>query len=226
MRQGKAVEVTLGSGGQDAMVIKPIYIPAGVTLLVDGGVTLFGSRVAADYQIGTRQREHLRIDGWRVGVQFADHAGAEYGGSEHQHIQGTVVTGLMGYGVINGRGYDKLGTISGGVFTPGSASWWDNAVGGNEDNPDPSACRTKRRWHGAVQDHAAELAALSCEDPRAGKYDEQVRDKRHDLGHQAADAVDAAQYGRHRSDGRCEHDGEESQCWVTAMMRVRSAAAR
>lgn len=130
---GKAVEVTMGSGGQDAMVIAPIAIPAEVTLLVDGGVTLFGSRVASDYQISGSSSTCGSTDGGS-GCNALITLGQSAVGGTSQY-KGTVVTGLMGYGVINGRGGDKLGTISNGVFTPGTASWWDNAVGGDEDSP-------------------------------------------------------------------------------------------
>ncbi len=132
---GKAVEVVLGTGGQNAMVIAPITIPAQVTLLVDGGVTLFGSRVAADYQIGTASSGNTcgTTDGGSACYPLITLGQSSKGGTSQ--YKGTVVTGLMGYGVINGRGGDKLGTISGGVFTAGSQSWWDLAVGGNEDNP-------------------------------------------------------------------------------------------
>ena len=47
---GKAVEL-VANGANNAFVIAPIFVPPGVTLLVDGGVTVFGSRNPADYQI-------------------------------------------------------------------------------------------------------------------------------------------------------------------------------
>ena len=132
---GKAVEVTMGSGGQDAMVIAPIAIPSTVTLLVDGGVTLFESRVAADYQIGTASSGSTcgTTDGGSACYALITLGQTAKGGQSQ--YKGAVVTGLMGYGVINGRGGDKLITISGNTVTVGSASWWDNAVGGNEDSP-------------------------------------------------------------------------------------------
>jgi polygalacturonase len=47
---GEAVELQT-SGTNNAFLIQPITIPAGVTLLVDGGVTVFASRNPADYQV-------------------------------------------------------------------------------------------------------------------------------------------------------------------------------
>jgi len=136
--QGKAVEVVMGSGGQDAMVIAPIYIPAGVTLLVDGGVTLFASRVAADYQNGSGSTCGSTDGGSAcnplitLGQSTINSANFV---SNNYYTGNNAVTGLMGYGVINARGGDKLITISGSTVTVGSSSWWDYAVGGNEDNP-------------------------------------------------------------------------------------------
>jgi hypothetical protein len=132
---GKAVEVTLGSGGQNAMVIAPIAIPATVTLLVDGGVTLFGSRVAADYQIGTAGSGTTcgSTDGG-TGCYPLITLGQSAKGNQSSYT-GTTVTGLMGYGVINGRGGDKLITISGSTVTPGTSNWWDLDANGTADAP-------------------------------------------------------------------------------------------
>ncbi len=132
---GKAVEVTLGSGGQNAMVIAPIAIPATVTLLVDGGVTLFGSRVAADYQIGTAATgTTCGTNDGGTGCYPLITLGQSAKGAQTSYT-GTTVTGLMGYGVVNGRGGDKLITISGSTVTPGTSNWWDLDSTGTADAP-------------------------------------------------------------------------------------------
>jgi polygalacturonase len=47
---GQAVELTIGaSSRKDAFLVEPIDIPDGVSLVVDGGITLFGSRNPAQY---------------------------------------------------------------------------------------------------------------------------------------------------------------------------------
>jgi polygalacturonase len=124
--QGKAVEVVMGSGGQDAMVIAPIYIPVGVTLLVDGGVTLFASRNPADYggsNCGTASSGSCN--------PLITLGQSSVGGSSTTYYTATLATtGLMGYGVINGRGYDKTISISGSTVTPGANAWWDLAGAG------------------------------------------------------------------------------------------------
>src|SRR5271156_6370072 len=52
--KGQAVELQF-SGSNNAFLIQPITIPTGVTLLVDGGVTVFASRNPADYQIAGKE---------------------------------------------------------------------------------------------------------------------------------------------------------------------------
>jgi hypothetical protein len=132
---GKAVEVIAGSSGQNAMVISPIYIPAGVTLLVDGGVTIFGSRNAADYQIGTAATGSTcgSTDGGSACNPLITIGQSSVNGQGS--YTGTVVTGLMGYGQINGRGGDYIITVSGSTVTTTANRWWDLASGGTEDVP-------------------------------------------------------------------------------------------
>lgn len=102
---GAAVELQ-GNGALDSFLIAPIVLPKGVTLLVDGGVTVWGSRNPRDYD------------------------------SNAQHTCGTLTTsgggcvplitanradgaGIMGYGAIDGRGHlPMLGA---------TMTWWDLA---------------------------------------------------------------------------------------------------
>jgi polygalacturonase len=126
---GKAVEL-VANGNNTAFVISPIYIPAGVTLLIDGGVTVFASRNPADYQIGTA--------GASTTCGTDNTSGADcyplinFGQSTLAGQSSSTLitpTGLMGYGVINGRGGDKLiASISGSTVTYQTYSWWDLAT--------------------------------------------------------------------------------------------------
>ena len=50
-KAGMAVELRSGSKGKDAFLSGPLEMRSGVTLLVDKGVTLFGSRDAALYEM-------------------------------------------------------------------------------------------------------------------------------------------------------------------------------
>jgi len=111
---GQAVELQT-SGTSNAFLIQPITIPTGVTLLVDGGVTVFASRNPADYQSTVSGAETCGT----VGT-------AGNGCNPLFNIAGNASSsgaGIMGYGVIDGRGEDKL-LING---TASANSWWDIA---------------------------------------------------------------------------------------------------
>ena len=113
---GQAVELS-ASGSNNAFLMGPINIPNGVTLIVDGGVTVFASRNPADYQVGTVS-----------GSQDACGTDGNNGNGCNPLIKinnnsSSTGSGIMGYGIINGRGQDTL--LVGGVAQ--SYSWWDLA---------------------------------------------------------------------------------------------------
>jgi large repetitive protein len=121
---GQAVELQT-SGANNAFLIQPITIPTGVTLLVDGGVTVFASRNPADYQIS--------------GAETCGTVGTAGNGCNPLiNIAGNKASsgaGIMGYGLIDGRGEDKL-LVNG---TASANSWWDianqaNVNGGAQNN--------------------------------------------------------------------------------------------
>ncbi len=118
---GHAVELA-ADGAHDAFLSGPLELRRGVTLLVDRGVTLYGSRNPADYETrpgscGIVTREHGA--GCRPLIH-ADHADD---------------AGIMGEGTIDGRGGEKL-LVDG---KPGPESWWDLAEdarkGGHQQVP-------------------------------------------------------------------------------------------
>jgi hypothetical protein len=121
---GQAVELAT-NGANNAFLIGPITLPTGVTLLVDGGVTVFGSRNPADYQVTT------------PGVETCGTVGTAGNGCLPLITASAANAAIMGYGVIDGRGEDKL--LVGG--TASTISWWDNAgkaqltSGGAQNNP-------------------------------------------------------------------------------------------
>ena len=122
---GQAVEL-VASGTNVAFLIQPLTIPTGVTLLVDGGITVFASRNPADYQIAGKETCGT------VGT-------AGNGCNPILNVNGNATSsgsGIMGYGVIDGRGEDKL-LVNGAAST---SSWWDVAnaaqtAGGAQNNP-------------------------------------------------------------------------------------------
>lgn len=101
---GQAVELK-GSGGHNAFLTGPLQLRAGVTLLVDGGVTLFGSRNPRDYDLtpGSCGTVTQRGHGCKPMIGVNNVAGA----------------GVMGDGTIDGRGAAKL--------LGQQVSWWDLA---------------------------------------------------------------------------------------------------
>jgi uncharacterized protein (TIGR03437 family) len=104
-KSGQAVELQ-PSGANNAFLIAPITLPKGVTLLVDAGVTVFASRNPRDYSsLGN------------CGVALATSTGCN-------HLitaSSADGAGLMGFGVIDGRG--ELPMLVNG--SPSSSSWWD-----------------------------------------------------------------------------------------------------
>ncbi|HLJ26239.1 MAG TPA: glycosyl hydrolase family 28 protein [Candidatus Angelobacter sp.] len=91
---GKAVELAT-QGSSNAFLIQPITIPSGVTLLVDAGVTVFTSRNRADYPCPSSSSSDCTPI---ITV-----------------LPGTG-SGIMGYGIIDGRG--------GQILNGETVSWW------------------------------------------------------------------------------------------------------
>jgi uncharacterized protein (TIGR03437 family) len=136
---GKAVELA-ASGGNNAFLIQPISIPNGVTLLIDGGVTVFASRNPADYQNGIVSPTQ----------EACGTVGAIGNGCGPLiRSKSTTGSGIMGYGIVDGRGPDNL--IVNGVTQ--SYSWYSNALQayttnpvGFQNNPDILSCEEARNF--------------------------------------------------------------------------------
>ncbi len=107
---GQAVELA-PSEANYAFLIKPITIPSGVTLLVDAGATVFASRNPADYQTSNPTR-------------CGSVTSAGGGCQPLISSKGTTGSGLMGYGIIDGRGWDNL-IVNGTVQ---NYSWYSNTL--------------------------------------------------------------------------------------------------
>ena len=120
---GDAVELAV-SGTNDAFLIQPINIPNGVSLIVDGGVTVFASRNPGDYQsTHTEQCGTYGASGNGCNNLISFNNGGTNSGS-----------GIYGYGVIDGRGGSTM--LSG---ANAGETWWTNAdkagtAGDSQDN--------------------------------------------------------------------------------------------
>jgi polygalacturonase len=109
---GYAVELALGRDqSHNAFLFDPITVPAGVSLIVDGGVTVYASRDPQKYQDPTTYPDIIcgtygdfaPLMGCTTFLSFGDNSG------------------LYGYGVIDGQG-DKL--LIAGQYAY-QLSWWD-----------------------------------------------------------------------------------------------------
>ena len=113
---GHAVELK-SAGSRDSFLSGPLNLRSGVTLLVDGGVTLYGSRDPADYA--------LQPGGCGIITEKGHGCRALING------EGLHDAGIMGDGVIDGRGGAKIGS--------GDITWWQLAdkarAGGSQNNP-------------------------------------------------------------------------------------------
>jgi polygalacturonase len=128
-KPGMAVELKPASGN-NAFLSGPLEMRTGVTLLIDEGVTLFGSRNPADYEIKTGE---VKTEGATPGLCGTIATGAppavfpapqrlaptRGGCRPFLSINDAKDVGIMGDGVIDGRGYAKL--------LGKDYSWWEMA---------------------------------------------------------------------------------------------------
>jgi len=123
-KAGMAVELK-PSSGNNAFLSGPLEMRAGVTLLIDEGVTLFGSRDPALYEVKAPDATPGLCGTIAGGVPPATFpapqrpAPARGGCRPFISINDAKDVGIMGDGVIDGRGYAK---ILGKDY-----SWWEMA---------------------------------------------------------------------------------------------------
>ncbi len=120
--RGKAVELA-ADGAHNAFLSGPIEMRKGVTLLVDAGVTLYGSRNPKDYQVEGAPAVCGTVSDKRGGCK------PMIGG------KGAADSAIMGDGTIDGRGGSKL-LLDGKEI---DKTWWglaeDARKGGNQMVP-------------------------------------------------------------------------------------------
>ena len=107
---GKTVKLIAGSNGQSAFLTGPITLKSGVTLWIDTGITVFGSRNPADYDSG------LGI----CGMANTNGSSSCYALFNGNHLTNS---GIIGGGVIDGRG----GAVLSKGANAGIRTWWDVA---------------------------------------------------------------------------------------------------
>ncbi len=104
--EGKALELA-ADGAHNAFLIAPITLKSGVTLLVDKGVTLYGSRDPKDYEVSPGACGIVNEGGKGCRPLIS---------GKH-----AVNAGIMGDGTIDGRGGSKM-IVEGKVQ---GKAWWD-----------------------------------------------------------------------------------------------------
>ena len=126
-KPGMAVELKL-DGKKNAFLTGPLELRTGVTLLIDQGVTLFGSRDPAMYEFGATQTKPvaggLCGTSSAMGTAGAAAPGMGTGGGRGGcrplvSAMNVKEAAIMGDGVIDGRGYAKI--------IGRSYSWWEMA---------------------------------------------------------------------------------------------------
>lgn len=133
-KPGQAVELKQ-QGGNNAFLTGPLELRSGVTLLIDAGVTLFGSRDPKVYEL--RAADAKPDDPIKCGTsvprpgRFGEQAGLAQAaalrrGGCRPLLSATNVTNaaVMGDGTIDGRGYAKLLGPNGKSL---DFSWWEMA---------------------------------------------------------------------------------------------------
>jgi len=108
---GQAVELAASSSG-NAFLSGPLQLPSGVTLVVDANTILFGSRNPRDY------------DASAGSCGIVDHKG--HGCKALINVSHADNAGVMGNGIIDGRGQAKL--------LGGKESWWQLAEDARSDD--------------------------------------------------------------------------------------------
>jgi hypothetical protein len=86
------------SAGMYGFVMPPFSLPSGIWLVVDAGVTVFASRKAEDYDSG----------GGKCGTTFSGSSGISGGCKAWITSSNSTGSGIVGYGRLDGRGWDTL----------------------------------------------------------------------------------------------------------------------
>ncbi len=120
---GQAVELILGAdNSRNAFLLNPINLPLGVSLIIDAGVTVYGSRDPRNYQ-----------DPSTPAIQCGNYgpvATYKVGKGCLPLITLNGYSGIYGYGVIDGQG-DKL--LLGGIWA-NKCTWWGLTIHKNRNN--------------------------------------------------------------------------------------------
>jgi len=149
--RGQAVELTLaGDSTYNAFLIDPITLPLGVSLIIDAGVTVYGSRDPRNYQDPTTPDITCG--------NFGPVKTYEVGRGCLPLVTLSGFSGVYGYGVIDGQG-DKM--LLGGPWA-NKCTWWGLTILKNR--------QSSNRWAARQEcDGLGREGAISVEHPQYGR---------------------------------------------------------
>ncbi|GAB5098135.1 hypothetical protein YK56LOC_38510 [Caballeronia sp. HLA56] len=94
---GQAVELALGPENHSAFLLNPITLPPGVSLIIDGGVTVYATRTPANYQVAGSEY-----------ICGTTKVGNPVNGECQAFITLAENSGIYGYGILDGQGSQPL----------------------------------------------------------------------------------------------------------------------
>jgi polygalacturonase len=145
----KAVELALGSDRfYSAFLVNPLSLPENVSLILDGGVTVYGSRDPVNYQDVTTPTAYCGTIG-----PYAVNEGCL------PLFSLASGSGIYGYGVIDGQG-NKL--LLGGE-NANKATWWDLTTAKKAKGEAPGTCLQPGDDTTSSGDAAASDATTDCQ---------------------------------------------------------------
>jgi hypothetical protein len=160
---GQAVELAFGEDSSySAFLLDPIVVPPGISLIIDGGITVYGSLDPANYQ----DPAYVGMIPCGTVGEFAAHRGCLPLFNFPADSKGNSNNGVYGYGMINGQGGAPL--LSG---ENAGKSWWDltnmkegKGVSYNQANPNTiiSAGNNFTLYKITIRDGASEVVNINA----------------------------------------------------------------
>jgi hypothetical protein len=151
--QGEAVELAFSTDSTyDALLLNPINVPVGVSLIIDGGVIVYASRHPAQYQQDT---PGVTCGNFGSSTTYKVDVGC------NPLITLTANSGVYGYGILDGQGGRLL--LSGRWAH--KCSWWDLTNFKNRNAQPNTSCGTSDNAGGNEQASPVLISAGNAQTP-------------------------------------------------------------
>jgi polygalacturonase len=130
---GQAVELALGTDASyNAFLLDPITIPPGISLIIDGGVTVYATRDPANFQ----NPDEPQYKCGTVGKNYPVNGGCV------SFITLSGQSGIYGYGILDGQGNQPIFQASTPTPPPSKPpTWWDLITTDKKDCPKGESCQ-------------------------------------------------------------------------------------